>query len=61
VTHQDWPPAWTAHELRPRHTAILRANYLAPEGVRFYDRSLELYQDLAAELDFNVMSRCRRR
>ncbi len=98
LTHQDWPPAWTAHELRPRYdvviigggvhglaaayylasrhgitdvavldkgyigfggsgrnTAILRANYLTPEGVRFYDRSLELYRDLAAELDFNVM------
>jgi sarcosine oxidase subunit beta len=38
-----------------RNTAILRSNYLTPEGVRFYDRSLELYRDLAAELDFNVM------
>jgi sarcosine oxidase subunit beta len=98
LTHQEWPPAWTAHDLRPRYdvviigggvhglaaayylasrhgitnvavldkgymgsggsgrnTAILRANYLTPEGVRFYDRSLELYRDLAAELDFNVM------
>ena len=38
-----------------RNTAILRSNYLTPEGVRFYDRSLELYRRLAAELDFNVM------
>jgi hypothetical protein len=38
-----------------RNTAILRSNYLTPEGVRFYDRSLQLYRDLAAELDFNVM------
>ena len=38
-----------------RNTAILRSNYLTPEGVRFYDRSLELYRNLAAELDFNVM------
>ena len=38
-----------------RNTAILRSNYLTPEGVRFYDRSLELYRTLAAELDFNVM------
>ncbi|HLQ55292.1 MAG TPA: FAD-dependent oxidoreductase [Streptosporangiaceae bacterium] len=38
-----------------RNTAILRSNYLTPEGVRFYDRSIKLYQRLAADLDFNVM------
>ena len=38
-----------------RNTAILRSNYLTPEGVAFYDRSLELYRGLAAELNFNVM------
>jgi sarcosine oxidase, subunit beta len=38
-----------------RNTAILRSNYLTPEGVRFYDRSLELYRHLASELNFNVM------
>jgi sarcosine oxidase, subunit beta len=38
-----------------RSTAILRSNYLTPEGVRFYDRSMELYQTLAADLDYNVM------
>jgi len=38
-----------------RNTAILRSNYLTPEGVRFYQRSLTLYQDLAAQLNFNVM------
>jgi sarcosine oxidase subunit beta len=38
-----------------RNTAILRSNYLTPEGVRFYDRSMQLYRQLAAELDFNVM------
>lgn len=38
-----------------RNTAILRSNYLTPEGVRFYDRSLALYRDLASELNFNVM------
>ena len=31
-----------------RSTAILRSNYLTPEGVRFYDRSMELYRTLAA-------------
>jgi sarcosine oxidase subunit beta len=38
-----------------RNTAILRSNYLTPEGVRFYDRSLKLYESLAADLNFNVM------
>jgi sarcosine oxidase, subunit beta len=38
-----------------RNTAILRSNYLTPEGVRFYDRSVKLYQHLATDLDYNVM------
>ncbi len=38
-----------------RNTAILRSNYLTPEGVRFYDRSLTLYRSLAADLNYNVM------
>ncbi len=38
-----------------RNTAILRSNYLTPEGVRFYDRSLKLYRHLATDLDYNVM------
>ena len=38
-----------------RNTAIIRSNYLTPEGVRFYDRSVKLYESLSAELNFNVM------
>jgi len=38
-----------------RNTAIVRSNYLTPDGVRFYDRSVKLYERLAAELNFNVM------
>ena len=38
-----------------RNTAILRSNYLTPEGVAFYDRSLHLYRHLSSELNFNVM------
>lgn len=38
-----------------RNTAIVRSNYLTPDGVRFYDRSVKLYEQLAAELNFNVM------
>jgi sarcosine oxidase subunit beta len=38
-----------------RNTAIIRSNYLTPEGVRFYDRSVKLYEELSAALNFNVM------
>ena len=38
-----------------RNTAIIRSNYLTPEGVRFYDASLRLFRDLSHELDFNIM------
>src|SRR3712207_8489455 len=37
------------------NTAIIRSNYLTPEGVRFYDRSVKLYEHLSVELNFNVM------
>ncbi|MCW5891384.1 MAG: FAD-dependent oxidoreductase [bacterium] len=47
--------AWVGGGASGRNTAIVRSNYLTPEGVRFYDRSLELYRHLARELDFNVM------
>ena len=38
-----------------RNTAIVRSNYLTPEGSRFYDRSVKLYEHLASDLNFNVM------
>lgn len=38
-----------------RNTAILRSNYRTPEGIAFYDLSVKIYEQLAAELDFNVM------
>ncbi len=37
-----------------RNTAIIRSNYLTAEGVRFYDESLRLFQDLSADLDLNL-------
>ncbi len=37
-----------------RNTAIIRSNYLTPEGVRFYDESVRLFQDLAADFDLNI-------
>lgn len=38
-----------------RNTAIVRSNYLTPEGVAFYNRSLQLYEDLSTELNINIM------
>lgn len=38
-----------------RNTTIIRSNYLTPEGILFYDESVKLYEDLAVDLDFNVM------
>ncbi len=37
-----------------RNTAIIRANYLTPESVRFYAEALELWRGLSTELDLNV-------
>jgi sarcosine oxidase subunit beta len=42
-----------------RNTTILRSNYKTPEGARFYDASIKLYEGLAAELNFNLLfSQC---
>lgn len=38
-----------------RNTAIVRSNYLTPEGVRFYEESLSLFARLSQELDFNML------
>ena len=38
-----------------RSTAIIRANYLTPEGIPFFRESLKLYENLAQELDFNLL------
>jgi len=38
-----------------RNTAIIRSNYLTPEGVAFYDESIRLYQGLSQEFDYNIM------
>ena len=38
-----------------RNTTILRSNYKTPEGARFYDASLKLYEGLSAELGFNLL------
>jgi sarcosine oxidase subunit beta len=38
-----------------RNTTIIRSNYRTPEGAAFYKRSVELYEGLSAELDFNLL------
>ena len=38
-----------------RNTTIIRSNYRTPEGAAFYKRSVELYEQLSGELDFNLM------
>ncbi|MBM3482889.1 MAG: FAD-dependent oxidoreductase [Alphaproteobacteria bacterium] len=38
-----------------RNTAIIRSNYLTPEGVAFYDESVRLFQGLSEDLDFNIL------
>ena len=38
-----------------RNTTILRSNYRTPEGARFYDASVKLYEGLSQELEFNLL------
>lgn len=38
-----------------RNTAILRSNYRTPEGISFYQASLQLYGEMSQELGWNVM------
>lgn len=38
-----------------RNTAVIRSNYLTPEGVAFYAESVEMFKALSNEFDFNIM------
>jgi sarcosine oxidase subunit beta len=38
-----------------RSTAIIRANYLTPQGIPFFRESLKLYEKLSQTLDFNLL------
>src|SRR6185437_15949516 len=38
-----------------RNTTILRSNYKTPEGARFYDASVKLYENISKELNFNLL------
>jgi sarcosine oxidase subunit beta len=37
-----------------RNTTIIRSNYLTPEGVKFYDASVDLWKDLSQDFDLNL-------
>ncbi len=37
-----------------RNTAIVRSNYLTPQGAEFYQASVDLFQGLSRELDLNL-------
>ena len=37
-----------------RNTTIIRSNYLTPEGVRFYDASIQLFKELSLDLETNI-------
>ncbi len=38
-----------------RNTTIIRSNYRTPEGAAFYKQSVDLYEQLSGDLDFNLM------
>ena len=47
--------SWIGSGAAGRNTTILRSNYKTPEGARFYDASIKLYEGLSADLGWNVM------
>ena len=38
-----------------RNTAIIRSNYLRQDSIRFFDKSVQLYETLSRELNYNIM------
>jgi sarcosine oxidase subunit beta len=46
---------WLAAGNTARNTAIIRSNYLTPEGALFYEESMRLYRNLSNELGINLM------
>ena len=45
---------WLAGGNTARNTAIIRANYLTPEGVAFYKEAMELWAGLSEEFGLNI-------
>lgn len=38
-----------------RNTTIVRSNYMLPQNARFYEKSMQLWEGLSRDLNFNVM------
>ncbi|MBM3571443.1 MAG: sarcosine oxidase subunit beta family protein [Alphaproteobacteria bacterium] len=38
-----------------RNTTTIRSNYLRDESIKFFDASVQLYENLSRELNFNIM------
>lgn len=38
-----------------RNTTVVRSNYFFPESVNFYEKSMQLWEGLSQELNYNVM------
>jgi len=47
--------SWLGGGNTGRNTTIVRSNYFWPESTNFYDYSLQLYENLAKELNYNIM------
>ena len=46
---------WLGGGNTARNTTIIRSNYLLPPSAALYDRAVQLWENLSAELNFNVM------
>ena len=47
--------SWIGGGNTGRNTSIVRSNYMFEESIRFYDYSLQLFQGLSRELNYNLM------
>jgi sarcosine oxidase, subunit beta len=47
--------SWIGGGNTGRNTTVVRSNYLYPESARLYEFSLQLYESLSRELNFNIM------
>lgn len=46
---------WLAGGNTARNTTIIRSNYLTSGAIQFFKKSVELYQGLSNEFDYNIM------
>ncbi|MGI9297650.1 MAG: FAD-dependent oxidoreductase [Gammaproteobacteria bacterium] len=46
---------WLGGGNTARNTAIIRANYLTAEAIRFYGESARMFAELSGELDYNIL------